>query len=120
QTQDGGFTREAFFNEICGVVSRFGSCNEKLTVDVARFDDFAALSADVSAPVCRDSDPTAGEPDPADMPYNTGAALDIIRVRVCFLYESVNPAIGLNLTPAGGGARKIISTNVFRNEPFGS
>ena len=120
QTQGGAIDRDAFFEEICEVVSAFGDCNERLTVDVERFNDFAALAADISAPVCRDSDPSAGEPDPDALPYNSGAARDIIRVRVCFLYESYNPALGLNLEPAGGGAHKMISTSIFRNEPFGS
>lgn len=118
QAQSGAISREAFFEEICSVVSSFGDCNEQLTVDVQRFSDFNALAADVAAPVCRDSDPTIGEPDPDALPYQTGNARDIIRVRVCFLYKSFNPALGFNLDTSTNGAHKMIATSVFRNEPF--
>ncbi|MEO0399265.1 MAG: TadE/TadG family type IV pilus assembly protein [Pseudomonadota bacterium] len=120
QTQGGAISREAFFDEVCEVVTLFGDCGDKLTVDVARFDDFAALAADIADPVCKDSDPSKGEPDPNDMSYNGGAARDIIRVRVCYLYESFTPGLGLQLEDAAGGAHKMISTVIFRNEPFAS
>ncbi|MEO1015365.1 MAG: TadE/TadG family type IV pilus assembly protein [Pseudomonadota bacterium] len=118
QAQGGAISQDAFFGEICRVVGSFGDCQEQLTVDVQRFNNFTDLAADVAAPVCRDSDPTLGEPDPDTLPYNTGAARDIIRVRICFLYKSFNPAIGFNLESADGGAHKMISTTIFRNEPF--
>jgi len=107
-----------FFDEICGVVGVLGDCEEKLTVDVARFDSFADLRADAAAPICRDADPASVDFD--DLPYETGAARDIVRVRVCFLYEGANPAIGLNLRSGPAGARRIVSTTIFRNEPFES
>ncbi|MBI1393253.1 MAG: hypothetical protein GC152_10985 [Alphaproteobacteria bacterium] len=119
QTQDGAISRDAFFDEVCEVVSHFGDCDARLTVDVERYDNFADLAADIANPVCRDSDPSAGEPDPADRPYQSGGARDIVRVRICYLYDSFNPAIGFNLKKADGGAHKMISTSVFRNEPFG-
>jgi len=116
QAQNSSMTREAFFGEICKVVKLFGDCNTELTVDVQRFNSFAALAADASQTICRDADPN----DVNNIPYDSGAARDIVRVRVCFLHKGVNPGLGLNLQKAKGGDVKIISTSIFRNEPFES
>ncbi len=114
QAQGGALDRDAFFDEVCSVVRAFGSCEEKLTVDVSRFNNFSALAADVSNPVCRDADPM----DVDALPYQTGAQRDIIRVRICFLYRGFNPALGMNLQRAANGDFRMLSTSIFRNEPF--
>lgn len=109
-------SRAAFFDEICEVVRHFGDCSEKLTVDVTRFSDFDDLAADLSAPVCRDADDDAIDA----MPYDVGAQREIVRVRICYLYKPINPALGLDLSEAPDGSRKMISVSIFRNEPFSS
>ncbi|MEQ1929389.1 MAG: TadE/TadG family type IV pilus assembly protein [Parvularculaceae bacterium] len=109
-------SREAFFNEICDVVDLFGDCATQLTVDVARFSTFDELADDLVAPTCRDADDDAVDA----IPYSPGAERDIVRVRVCFLHKSVNPALGLNLSEGPDGSRKMISVTIFRNEPFNS
>lgn len=116
QAQTNSISRDAFFDEICEVVELFGDCEERLTVDVARFSTFAELAADIAAPVCRDADPDALDA----IPYNAGAARDIVRVRVCYMHKSFNPGLGLNLERAAGGAVKMFSTSIFRNEPYDS
>lgn len=116
QAQTNSISRDAFFDEICNVVKLFGDCNQRLTVDVARFSTFAELAADVAAPVCRDADPD----QVSAIPYQAGGARDIVRVRVCYLHKSFNPGLGLNLEKAKGGAVKMFSTTIFRNEPYDS
>ncbi len=117
QAQNADMTADAFYQQICGVVSAFGDCNEKLTIDIEKFNNFAALSADMSAPVCRDKDdPTIAGAQFGANDY--GAQRDIIRVRICFLYKPVNPVLGLNLAATEHGDRKIIAVSIFRNEPF--
>lgn len=116
QAQQNSITREAFYNEICDVVKLFGDCEQRLTVDVARYSTFGELAADTAAPICRDADPAAV----AAAPYQAGGARDIVRVRVCYMHKSFNPGLGLNLEKARGGAVKMISTSVFRNEPYDS
>ncbi|MEK7265293.1 MAG: TadE/TadG family type IV pilus assembly protein [Pseudomonadota bacterium] len=116
QAQTSAISRDAFFDEICDVVKLFGDCNQRLTVDVARFSTFAELAADVAAPVCRDADPDAVDA----VPYQAGGARDIVRVRVCYLHKGFNPGLGLNLEKASGGAVKMFSTTIFRNEPYDS
>lgn len=116
QAQTTALSRDAFFSEICDVVDIFGDCNTQLTVDVARYSSFAALAADISAPVCRDADPD----DVDALPYAAGGARDIVRVRVCYLHKSFNPGLGLNLEKSNAGALRMISTSIFRNEPYDS
>jgi Flp pilus assembly protein TadG len=114
QAQNNAISRDAFFNEICKVVDIFGDCNTQLTVDVARFNSFAQLAADASAPTCRDADQTAIDA----IPFDVGGAREIIRVRICYMHKSFNPGLGLNLQKANNGALKMISTSIFRNEPY--
>lgn len=116
QAQTNAISRDAFFDEICDVVELFGDCNERLTVDVAKFASFAELAADVAAPVCRDADPD----DVDDIPYDAGGAREIVRVRVCYMHKSFNPGLGLNLQKAADGSVKMFSTSIFRNEPYES
>ncbi len=116
QAQTTSLTRDAFFAEICKVVDVFGDCGTQLTVDVSRYASFAALAADIAAPTCRDADPA----DVDALPYNAGGAKDIVRVRVCYLHKSFNPGLGLNLEKSNSGALRMISTSIFRNEPYES
>lgn len=114
QAQTTALSRDAFFAEICKVVDIFGDCNTQLTVDVSRFASFSALAADISAPVCRDADPK----DIDALPYSAGGPKDIVRVRVCYLHRSFNPGLGLNFEKTNAGALRMISTSIFRNEPY--
>ncbi len=116
QAQTSSISRDAFYDEICDVVRLFGDCSQRLTVDVTRFSTFAELAADAAAPICRDADPGAVDA----IPYQTGAARDIVRVRVCYMHKSFNPGLGLNLERTSGGAVKMFSTSIFRNEPYDS
>ena len=114
QVQNGGVSKDAFFDEICNIVDTFGDCSENLTVGVSRYSTFADLAADLQNPVCRDEDDGAVDA----LPYNAGAQRDIVRVRVCFLYKPLNPGIGLSLANTDDGKRKIVSVAIFRNEPY--
>ena len=114
QAQQANMTKQEFFDEVCNVVQYFGDCSEKLTVDVAMFADFAALAADTSTATCGD----APEEDLSNIPYAPGVGSQIVRVRICFLYKTINPAIGVNLTEEGSTERRITSTLVFQNEPY--
>ncbi|WP_375202203.1 TadE family protein [Hyphococcus sp.] len=117
QAQNNNMSSDAFFDEICRVVSNFGDCSEKLTIDISKFSNFAALADDLSEPVCRDrDDPTIAGAQFGASDY--GRQRDIIRVRICFLYKPVNPGLGLSLGQTKHGDREIISVSIFRNEPF--
>lgn len=116
QDPNAPMSREAFFDQVCDVVKVFGDCDARLTVDVSRFNTFAQLAADLSAPTCRDADDDAVNA----IPYAPGSDREIVRVRICYLHRSFNPALGLNLAETADGSRKMISVTIFRNEPFNS
>ena len=113
QAQD-GLTREDFFNRVCDIVKTFGNCQKKLTVEVTRFNSFDALSKDNSTPTCRDADEEAV----GNIGYQTGGRREIVRVRVCYLQPVLTPGLGLNLNHTNNGEARLISTMIFRNEPF--
>lgn len=114
QAQGGAIDQSAFFNEICDVVKLYGDCNQRLTVEVKRYNSFAGLAADAAGPTCRDADQAAIDA----LDYQAGAAREIVRVRVCYLHKALTPGIGLKLARAQNGEVKMISTSIFRNEPF--
>jgi hypothetical protein len=114
-----GISKDVFFAQVCDIVDRFGDCNETLTIDVTKYSNFAALADDLSTPVCRDKDdPSIQGSQFSESDY--GGERDIVRVRVCFLYRPINPALGLNLRKTKHGEREVISVSIFRNEPFDS
>lgn len=105
---------DAMFAEVCGVLKSFGDCDERLTVEVSSYSTFSALAADNRSATCADS-----PPDQIDaMPFSPGREHDIIRVRICYIYTTLNPAIGMNLSESGSNERHLISTMIFRNEPY--
>ena len=114
QAQLAGLTKEEYFDQVCDVVEAFGDCDDKLTVDVATFADFQALADDTSSATCRD----APQEDIDNIPYSPGAEDAIVRVRVCLLYKTLNPAIGMSMAEEGSSERRVVSTLVFRNEPY--
>ncbi len=103
-----------FYGVICDVVDSFGPCDTHMTVEVETYPTFAALAADASKPICADDNPAAI----AAIPFKPGKEQEIVRVRVCLLYNTVNPTIGLRLANVGSSTRRITSTMLFRNEPY--
>lgn len=102
------------YDNICRVVSVFGGCENRLTLEVDTYNTFAELAADNTPAVCADAPPD----DVAAIPFNPGDELQIVRVRICYIYTTLNPAIGVNLSEPGTNKRRLISTAIFRNEPY--
>ena len=76
--------------------------------------DFAALAADTTPVVCRDDNPEVINA----IAYDPGADGDIVRVRICLIYKTINPALGLNVSDTSNGTRRLHGSFLFRNEPF--
>lgn len=112
--QNSALTKQQFFDAVCPTVRILGTCATHLTVEVRTFASFAALAADTTPAVCSNSLPA----QVAAIPYQPGGVSEIVRVRVCFLYETLNPVLGVNLSETENGARRLIATHLFRNEPF--
>lgn len=114
--QADGLSAGEFFNFfVCPKISIIGECSERLTVEVKKYDTFADLAADASAPfVCRD----ANQEDIDDISYDTSEELAIYRVRLCVIYDTLNPVIGMNLSENGLGQKKVTASYILRSEPY--
>ena len=112
--QESGLDSEGFYDEVCPKLSLFGECRDILTVEVTTFDDFATLAADTSPPTCADEDPETL----ANIDYEPGADNEIVRLRICLIYKTLNLKLGADLSKTGDGRRKVTSSYIFRNEPF--
>ena len=114
--------QQAVYDEVCDIVQHFGPCSTRLTVEVQTFTTFAALAAAAAVPpVCADS-PAAAV---AGIAFNPGSDQQIVRVRVCFLYKTVNPIIGneimargLRFQESGSDRFRLVSDAIFCNEPY--
>lgn len=102
------------YDEICDVVDSFGDCGSRLTLEVQTFTSFADLAAATDPMVCADSPPA----DIAAIPFSPGTELSIVRARMCLIYNTVNPLIGVDLSEGDTGQRHLVSTVIFRNEPY--
>jgi Flp pilus assembly protein TadG len=114
QAQEQELNKTEFFNAVCPSLELFGDCSARVTVEVETFTDFAALAADSSPVVCSNDEPL----EIGAIPYNPGADNDIVRLRICLVYNTINPAIGINVSDADAGTRRLYGTYIFRNEPF--
>ncbi|MEZ5920773.1 MAG: pilus assembly protein [Parvularculaceae bacterium] len=114
QAQESNLTKDEFFDHVCPYLEVFGQCQNNLTVEVQTFSTFAALAADNSPVVCRD-DPQAAIDA---INYTPGTDDSIVRLRICLLYHTINPAIGVNVADSSNGKRRLYGTYIFRNEPY--
>ena len=114
--------KQRLFNEVCDTVDLWGDCNTRLTVEVETFASFADMFP-ATPPTCADAPPS----NLAAIPFEPGGELAIVRVRICLLYDTVNPLIGADFKTLGNGVslsegdtgtRRLISTLMFRNEPY--
>ncbi|MEM8988394.1 MAG: TadE/TadG family type IV pilus assembly protein [Pseudomonadota bacterium] len=109
QVQADNLSQDDFRQLICDRLSSFGPCSSKLTVEVRNFSNFSGLPND--APVCSNSSSSTTSYDP-------GSSGEVIMVRVCYVYKIFTPGLGINLADFGQDEKAVVSTLVFRNEPF--
>ena len=116
--------KERLFQEVCDTLRLWGDCNTRVTVEIQTFPSFAAMSP-ATPPTCADAPPS----NLAALPFQPGGELEIVRVRICLIYETINPLIGdgfkqyglsggIELSEGDTGKRRLISTLMFRNEPY--
>ncbi|MEZ5895232.1 MAG: TadE/TadG family type IV pilus assembly protein [Parvularculaceae bacterium] len=114
RAQKQGYDKDAFFDAVCPSLELFGDCQDRLTVEVQTFASFADLAADNTPVTCRNDDPQ----DVLDIPYEPGLDNQIVRLRLCLIYNTINPTIGVNVSDTAGGQRRLYGSYLFRNEPF--
>lgn len=113
---------EALFDAVCRTLSGLGDCDQNMTVEVESFASFAALEgAADNPPTCADATPE----ELADIIFSPGGELQIVRLRICFIYRTVNPMIGfehigagVDLSEGDTNRRRLITSMIFRNEPY--
>ena len=111
----GSDSKDDFFADVvCPKVDFLVDCQNRITAEVQTFNSFAELAADNTPITCTDN--SSDEIDA--IPYNPGNDNAIVRVRICLIYDTLNPAIGLNLAKNDQGQRKITTSYILRVEPY--
>lgn len=107
--------RECFYEDLCKRVAFFGDCRQHLSVEVRQFDSFADVVANGAEAVRCPNDP---EYVFDAQPYDPGDRNEVIRIRICYLVQTFNPALGLSLKQNEDGTRSVVVVAIHRNEPY--
>ncbi len=99
----------AFKNQLCASLY-FGVDCDELVFDVRTYADFTSTSVAVTV------DEDGKMVDPIFSPGNAG---DIVVVRATYRWNFLTPLVGHLVSDVGTNSTLLISTAVFRNEPFG-
>lgn len=110
--QAGGMTRQDLQDEICTNLNKIMAlaCPNNLFLDVDRYDSFADVG---------NGTPTVGGAiDLAQINYQPGTADEVIMVRAYYQWEVLTPLFGAIFANMNDGKRLVVSSMLFRNEPF--
>jgi Flp pilus assembly protein TadG len=110
QVQSNGISEEDFKTLVCGNLSGYLDCNDKLSVDVRSFSDFAS----VSVPAATDGDGNMTE----DFEFSPGGAGEVVVVRAFYIWDMLTPDHITGMSNMSGGGHLIAAAAAFRNEPF--
>ncbi len=113
QVQSQGITQAQFKQLVCGgIVTAMLDCQNRLHVDVRRFQTFAAVS--LPQPLVE------GTLSPAvstNAQFTPGGPLEVVVVRVFYDWKLFTPGI-TQLANLGEDRRLLTATAAFRNEPY--
>jgi Flp pilus assembly protein TadG len=112
QAQNQSMTQAQFSNWVCQNIYALFNCNN-LMVNVQSFSSFA--SATTSAPTLTFN---AQGQVTNTWTYNPGGPGDIVVVQVMYQWPIVLGPLGFNLSNLSNGDRLLMSTAVFKNEPY--
>jgi hypothetical protein len=110
--QGSGMTQSQLQAEICTNLNKIMTldCPGNLYLDVDRYASFANVG---------NGTPTSnGAIDQAQLGYTPGAGDEVILVRAYYQWEVVTPFFGAIFANLSDGKRLIVSSMLFRNEPF--
>lgn len=110
--QSSGMTRGDMETEICDNLNRFMplDCAGNLFLDVDRFDSFADVGN--GTPL------SGGAIDAGQLGYAPGGANEVILVRAYYQWSVFTPLFGAVFANMNDGKRLVVSSMMFRNEPF--
>ncbi len=114
QAQLGGVSESQIRTELCDELNNFivMGCNGNLYLDVQRFSSFTDASNGAANPIQNNQFSTAG------MGFQPGVASDIVVVRAYYRWRVMTPMFEPVFQNISGGQRILVSTMMFRNEPF--
>lgn len=114
QAQMGGVSAGEIQEELCNELNSFImlTCDGNLYLDVDRFTSFTNASNNAATPIQN------GQFQAAGFGYAPGAASDIIVVRAYYRWKVMTPLFEPVFSNVSGGERILVSTMMFRNEPF--
>lgn len=113
RAQMGGLGQADIKGQICDQVNNFVvlECEGNLFLDVDRFDSFVDAGA-TENPI------EDGEFQSDAFGYQPGAASDIVVVRAYYRWQVLTPMFEPIFQNVSGGDRILVTTMMFRNEPY--
>jgi len=107
---------------VCDEMKGMANCSKNLRIDVVEGDSFKTITLPDIPPVEERDDSKSGQeaiPQTPNGVFNENGSGDTMVVRSTFYYRLALPPLLTRLdNPAGSGARTMVATTAFRNEPF--
>jgi len=107
---------------VCGNMKGLGNCWKNVRVDVVEGDSFKTIAMPAIPPVKPKDDTKKGAdatPQTTNGVYDANEAGSTLVVRSVLHYRLILPPLLTRLeSPVGSGARTMVATTAFRNEPF--
>jgi len=116
RVQQNGVSQVEIQQELCTQVNRFMvlTCEGNLFLDVDSYASFVQAANGTVNPIDEDGNFQTG-----GFGFTPGGDSDIIVVRAYYRWETMTPLFEPVFANTAGGQRILISTMMFRNEPFG-
>ena len=111
QAQRAAMTQAQFKTLVCSKIPTFMKCN-KVTVDVQQASSFDTASTAVPT-ITYDS-----SGNPSQGVYTPGAGGTINVVKIMYVWDEQKGPLGFDLSTMSSGKRLLITTSVFRVEPY--
>ncbi len=112
QAQQSSMSQAGFKTWVCGQTFALFNCNNFM-INVQAYSSFSAAST-TTPTLTYDANGNVTN----SWGYNTGNAGDIVVVQVMYQWPVVLGPLGFNLSTQGNGNRLLVSTAVFKNEPY--
>lgn len=113
QVQNANMTASQFKQIVCGDISAFLDCEDRLYVDVRNFTSFSGITK----PNAINSDGELSDDVKAKANFSPGKPLDVVTVNVYYDWQLFTPGLS-HMANLANGRRLLTAGAAFRNEPF--